>query len=274
MVSALWFQRLTVGVILFSAFLLGFETNRDLMAVHGATLKLIDRGVVVFFVIEIILKFVAQGKTPLKYFSDTWNTLDFIIVAGCLIPSGSNALAIFRMIRVLRIFRLVTALPKLQIIISALFKSIPSMGYVVVLLGMHFYMFGVLGSFLFSNNDPIHFGSLGKSFLTLFQVLTLEGWVDVMRIQIYGCADFGYESFPDLCTASQRQPFAAALFFISFIIIGTMFILNLLIGAVVNGMSESQREVESGQTPSADQSLALTALTAEIRRLREKIESS
>ena len=144
------------------------------------------------------------------------------------------------------------------------------MSYVVVILGIHFYIFGVLGTFLFGENDPVHFGNLGNTFLALFQTLTLEGWVDLMRIQIYGCADFGYESFPGRCLNSVAQPMSAVLYFIVFIVMGTMIILNLLIGVVVNGMAESQKEIEK-ENENEDAENSLRVLTEEVRSLRTEV---
>jgi voltage-gated sodium channel len=270
LVCSALFHKTVIFMIILSALTLGLETNQSLMAEFGEQLKLLDTFLISFFVFEIILKIIANGKSPHNYFKDGWNVLDFLIVLGCFVPTGSNAMAIFRLVRVLRIFRLVTALPKLQIIISALIKSIPSMGYVVALLALHFYMYGVLGTFLFAKNDPIHFGSLGKSFLTLFQVLTLEGWVDIMRIQIYGCASFGYEGFQSSCILNYPQPVAGVLYFISFIVLGTMFILNLLIGAVINGMSESQKEATIKNIDTAE---AISQLTQEVKSLKDRLEA-
>lgn len=269
LIRQVWFGRLVLGVILFSGIVLGLETNSELMSRFGHAFRIVDRIIVGFFLVEVFLKIVAEGRRPFSYFKDGWNLIDFIIVISCLLPSGSNALAVFRMIRVLRIFRLVTALPQLQIIISALITSIPSMFYVMVLLAMHFYMFSVFGNFLFSQNDPVHFGTLGRSLLTLFQVLTLEGWVDVMRIQIYGCSQFGYEGFANLCQRSSAQPIWAILYFISFIVMGTMFILNLLIGALVNGMSEAQKEFQK-KSEDTDVVVALKDLSEQIRVLQAK----
>lgn len=242
------FQRAVLFAIVFSAVLLGFETSPYYMEHYGHLLKKLDAIVLGFFVFEIICKVLAKGSRPWKYLTDPWNVVDLSIVIACLVPTGSNSFAVFRLVRVLRILRIVTAFPKLQVIVTALLKSIPSMGYVVALLSVHFYMFGVLGVFLFGGNDPIHFGSLGKTFLTLFQILTLEGWADIMKIQIYGCQLYGYESFPQQCIANLAQPWAAVLYFVSFIILGTMIILNLLIGVVVNGMAETQKEQDSGDT--------------------------
>lgn len=268
-VTSTSFNRIVMGAILFSAILLGVETDQEIVSHYAVLLKNLDRAILSFFVIEIALKIVAQGKRPWRYFSDPWNVIDFFIVAACLVPTGSNALAVFRLVRVLRILRLVTAFPKLQMIIAALLKSVPSMGYVVALLSIHLYMFGVLGTFLFRTNDPIHFGTLGKTFLSLFQILTLEGWADLMRIQIYGCSQFGYEAFADFCRNSQAQPIAAILYFISFIVLGTMIILNLLIGVVVNGMAESHKEVEGPAPGGFDNK----AILSELRLLRADMQS-
>ena len=102
------------------------------------------------------------------------------------------------------------------------------MGYVGMLLFIHFYIYAVLGTFLFGANDPGHFGTLGASLLTLFQVVTLEGWVDIMKIQLVTLPGFG-----------------PPLYFISFIVVGGMIILNLFIGVIMNSMQESTAEIEA-----------------------------
>ncbi len=251
LVAAPGFQKLVIGMILFSGLLLGLETSQSVMAQYGPWLHFLDRLVIGFFVAEIALKVAAHGRRPWDYFRDAWNVIDTVIVAICLVPAGSNAAAIFRLIRVLRVLRLVTALPKLQLVVTALIKSIPSMTSVVALLGLHFYIFSVLGVFVFGPTDPENFGSLGVTVLSLFQVLTLEGWVDLMKAQMVA------------------HPVGAVLYFISFIVLGTMIILNLLIGVVVNGMAESQTEIEGRVEDKIDDSIA--ALTAEIRDLRGEL---
>lgn len=276
-VQAKVFQRAVFFAIVFSAIFLGFETSPYYMENYGPWLKKLDSLVLGFFVFEIVCKVLAKGSRPWKYLADPWNVVDLGIVIACLVPTGSNTFAVFRLVRVLRILRIVTAFPKLQVIVTALLKSIPSMGYVVALLSVHFYMFGVLGVFLFGTNDPIHFGSLGKTFLTLFQILTLEGWADIMKIQIYGCKAFGYEAFPQQCVSSLAQPFASVFYFISFIVLGTMIILNLLIGVVVNGMAETQKEQEGEGLEDFDSSRMnqkIDRLVAEVLKLRQEVQKN
>lgn len=56
--------------------------------------------------------------------------------------------------------KLVRALPKLQILVMGLLKSMSSIGYIGLLLGLLFYLYGVLGVSLLGANDPVHMGNL------------------------------------------------------------------------------------------------------------------
>jgi voltage-gated sodium channel len=238
------FQNLITGVILVAAVLVGLETYPELVHRHGATLHLLDQIVLWIFVAEALLKIGAEGRRPWRYFSDPWNVFDFAIVAACFLPVGTQYVVVLRLARLLRVLKLVRALPRLQVLVRALLKSIPSMAYVGLLLMLLFYVYAVAGTFLFGHNDPVHFGNLQSSMLSLFQTVTLEGWADLMRIQLVGCDQFGYEGMQHLCTQPSASPIAAPALFVSFVLIGTMIILNLFIGVIMHGMEESREELE------------------------------
>jgi voltage-gated sodium channel len=61
---------------------------------------------------------------------------------------------------------------------------------------------------------------------------------------MYGCTAHGYDGREALCTSPAVFPVFAPLYFISFILIGTMIILNLFIGVIMNGMAEAQDEAD------------------------------
>lgn len=244
------FQRLVVGMILFAGLLVGLETHAGLMARIGGALHLLDRVVLGFFVVELTLRIAACGRRPWTYFRDPWNVFDFLIVAVCLLPFATTFAAVLRLARVLRVLRLVTALPRLQILVGALLKSVPSMGYVALLLSLHFYVYAVIGVTFFSAADPEKFGGLGRAVLTLFEVVTLEGWVDVMDAQIKGLG-------------SAWIPVA---YFVTFILLGTMIMLNLLIGVIVNGMSEAREETEDAARAARGGRPAVADDLADLRR--------
>jgi voltage-gated sodium channel len=129
---------------------------------------------------------------------------------------------------------MITFLPKLRLLIGALLKSVPSMGYVVLLIAILFYVYAIVGVFVFGATDPLHFGDLHHTMVTLFKVLTLEGWTDIMNIHILGPASEGHH---------QIVSFWPFLYFASFILIGAMIIMNLFIGVIMNSMEESQKEL-------------------------------
>lgn len=220
------FRGFIIAVILSAGVLAGVETNSLLVAQHGSLLKLLDITVLSVFVAEIVLKLVARGRRPLDYFRDGWNIFDFTIVVFCLLPIGGPFAAVLRLARTLRLLRLVTALPKLQLLVGALIKSLSSMGYVALLLGLIFYIYAITGIHLFRSHAPEHFGSLRSALLALFQMITLDNWRDL------------YES------ARSAAPLAATVYFVSFILLGTMIMLNLFIGIVMNSMAEMHRELD------------------------------
>lgn len=278
------FQNFITAVILFAALLVGVETDPGLVAQFGTVLHILDKVVLGIFVIEIVLKLGAEGSKPWRYFRDPWNVFDFLIVVAVFLPINSQYVTVLRLARLLRVLRLVRAVPRLQVLVGALLKAIPSMGYVSLLLFMVFYVYGVGGVFMFGKNDPFRFGDLPTAFVTLFQVATAEEWVQTLNTQRYGCDHFGYEGQEAMCTQPMTFPVVAPLFFITFIMFGTMIILNLFIGVIMNSIEEAQNEqaerverdrIERHTAP--DPKLALDedlqALEHQIQKLSEALKA-
>ena len=237
LVDSSGFQYGILVVIGLAALLVGLETSRDLASKHARLLHGLDTLVVWIFVVEAALKMARHGRRWYSYFTDPWNVFDFVIVAVCLLPVGGTYAAVLRLARVLRAMRVVTAVPKLQLLVGSLLKSIPSLLYVGMLLGVLFYIYGVIGIFLFRGNDPVHFQNLSTALLTLFRVVTLEDWTDVMYIQMYGSDAYpGYADFAqaNLVEPSRGLPILGASYFVSFVLLGTMIMLNLFIGVIIN----------------------------------------
>ena len=119
------------------------------------------------------------------------------------------------------------------------------MFYVCILLFLLFYMYGAMGVFLYGDNDPIHFRNLQTALLSLFRVTTLEDWTDVMYINMYGSDNYGYspEDLARWTPVPTASPLGAAFFFVSFVLIGTMVVLNLVIGVIMNSMDEMNAEM-------------------------------
>lgn len=294
------FNNLILFLIVTSGILVGMETfpqfNNDTTA--GKIVDTVQQGILYCFLIEILLKLFACGSKPWNYFKQPWNVFDFLIVAVCFLPIDAEYAAVFRMARLLRTLRMVTILPRLQVLVGALLKSIPSLGYIGILLGLHFYVYAVAGTFLFKDNDPHRFGRLPETTLTLFQVLTLEGWNDVLATQ-YNGSDAEYpdswkelypnaedwkknhpgEPAPTGLRESEGKPLVAAAYFVTFIMLGTMIMLNLFTGVIISSMEEAtaerkeeEREEHLKELGHATQQDELALLSEELRLLAERLK--
>ncbi|MGC6427784.1 MAG: ion transporter [Akkermansiaceae bacterium] len=279
------FQRFIIGVIILAGILVGIETHESLVEKYHGLLSSLDTLVLLIFIAEIVLKMVALSPRPLDFFKDGWNVFDFVIVAVCLIPASGGFGPVLRLFRLLRVLRLLSAIPKLQLLVNALLKSLPSMLYVTILLSLLFYVYAVAGVMFFSQNDPVHFGNLAEAFLSLFRVVTLEDWTDIMYLQIYGSNVYeGYNLSPQNLGIRypefepKAQPILSICYFVSFVLLGTMIMLNLVIGVIVNGMDDARIEAEIEAIKRAEEALAgegtalslknqITTLSQQIRDL-------
>jgi voltage-gated sodium channel len=262
------FNRFIILVIVAAAVLIGLETSSKLMHSHGHLLHLFDKIILGIFTIEALMKIASHGKRPWRYFLDGWNVFDFSIVAVCFLPMDGQYAAVLRLARVLRVLRLVTTVPRLQLLVGALLKSIPSMIYVSVLLSILFYIYGIIGTFLFGKHDALHFGTLGASMLSLFQIVTMEGWVDLMYLQMYGTSQLSGQP-----VTPTGHSVAAVVYFVSFILLGTMIMLNLFIGVIMKSMSEVEQENESADRLKHRREYGSVTIADEIKRLERQVDA-
>lgn len=265
------FRYFILTLIILSGAIVGLETYPSVYNQLAHVFFVVDQIIIYIFLAELILKLLSYGSKPWVYFQDPWNVFDFIVIAVCFIPNmDTHFVTVLRLARILRVFRIISILPKLQLLVNALLKSIPSMGYVFVLLFLVFYIYAVIGSFIFGKNDPVHFGSLHASMITLFKVLTLEGWTDIMNIQLYGTAN------PTAEYAMKPGSFASMFYFVSFILFGAMIIMNLFIGVIMNSMQESQDDLKKmlmkKQMPESDGQALLKDLEKKIDELKQDIQ--
>jgi len=247
-----WFVNVITCVIVVASALAGMQTYEFINRDYGDLINSADKVIIAIFVIELLIRLAAYGTKPWRFFLDGWNIFDFVIVVACLWPTegGGNQFAtVLRLARLLRALRLFSAVPRLQVMIVALIKSIPAIFYVGLLLFLQFYIYAVIGTVVFGKNDPVHFGTLDISMLSLFRVVTLEDWTDVMYWQIYGTNVYDYTTQLHMMTPTELATYkpqafgwGAAAYFVSFVMIGTMIALNLFVAVVLGGMDEAQKD--------------------------------
>ena len=166
-------ERVIMSIIIINAVILGLETYKPVMA-RPAAARALDHIILAIFVIEIAARIIVHRWA---FFRDPWSVFDFIVVGIALVPA-TETFSVLRALRILRVLRLITAVPTLRRVVAGLLASLPGMGSIVFLIGLIYYVFAVMGTKLFGDDNPALFGSLGAALFTLFTVMTLEGWVD------------------------------------------------------------------------------------------------
>lgn len=237
------FSTFIISVIVFAGLLVGLETDPGFRSSYKPVLLVIEHLITWIFVAEAALKILSHGDRPWRYFTtDNWNVFDFLVLVTLFSPINGSYIVVLRMIRVLRVLKLAHMMPRLRLLVNATLNALPSMVYITMLLGLVFYIYGVLGTFIFATNDPVHFGSLPVSILTLFRISTFEDWTDVMYLNMYGCDQFktGNPYPAEFCSDPSALPWVGALYFVSFALLASLVVLNLFIGVITTSIEEFQ----------------------------------
>jgi voltage-gated sodium channel len=244
-----------IFIILFSALTVGARTYKQLEP-YQDLLSYLDIFITVIFLIEIVIRYIAEGDFK-RFVRDPWNLFDTIIVVGSLIPlESSNLVFVGRLLRIFRVLRLISFIPELRLLLNALFKSLPRLGYLVLLMFIFFYIYGAIGSTLFGSINPFLWGDISRSMLTLFRVMTFEDWTDVM----YEVMEF-YS--------------LAWIYFLTFIFFSAFAFLNMLIAIVVDVVNKENKILNSADDEDERHKQELMngikKISGELERLKNKL---
>jgi voltage-gated sodium channel len=223
------FEYLVIAVIIISALAIGANTH-DIPPSAISILDALNVFITVFFAIEIAIRMLVTPRFK-DFFKSGWNVFDTIIVAGSLIPIDDNEMVLLaRLLRIFRVLRLISFIPELRMLVGALLKAIPRMGYIVLLMFVIFYMYAAVGSMFFNTINPVLWGDISISMLTLFRIVTFEDWTDIMyeTMVVYGLS---------------------WIYYLSFIFLAGFVFLNMMIGVVIDVFSKehNQQSRDSGE---------------------------
>ena len=200
-------------MIVLNAIQLGLATCKWFEPYRGLWFYQLDMFFVLIFSVEILCRILAFRK---DFFKGPQNVFDLAVVAISWVPLPG-----FRWLSAFRVFRamlLLNRLKQLKSIMRSLLDALPNIGWVSVLLGIFFYVFAVVTTSLFG--AEFHsFSTIGRSLFSLFQLMTLEGWPELVS------------------SVMVKYPFAWLLF-IPFILITSYVFLNLVIGIIVTAMQD------------------------------------
>ncbi|XP_062496300.1 voltage-dependent N-type calcium channel subunit alpha-1B isoform X7 [Pezoporus occidentalis] len=227
------------------------------------------------FCFEAGIKIIALGFVFHKgsYLRNGWNVMDFVVVlTGILATAGTDFdLRTLRAVRVLRPLKLVSGIPSLQVVLKSIMKAMVPLLQIGLLLFFAIVMFAIIGlefymgkfhKTCFSNEtgDEVgdfpcgeepparqcesgttcreywqgpnygitNFDNILFAVLTVFQCITMEGWTDIL----YNTNDAAGNTWN-------------WLYFIPLIIIGSFFMLNLVLGVLSGEFAKERERVEN-----------------------------
>lgn len=240
-------DRFILCVIILNAISFGVETSAIACERIGGFLLWFDRLCLWIYTLEIVLKI---WVLKAGYFRNGWNVFDFVIVAGSYLIAGSSVL---RGLRVMRVWLLVSAMPRLRVIVRSLIISLPSIGSIALLLSLIFYACAVMATHIFGQAFPAWFGTLSESIFTLFQIMTLESWA--MGIVRPVCEQFPY----------------APYLFVPFVLISSFIIMNLFVAIIIGAMSEAREQMNRQLVRKVGEQLATRQ--DELERIYSKLQT-
>jgi len=216
------FNTLVISVIIASALYAGVASY-DIPLQYVYLLGIFDYTITIFFTIEILIRIIAE-RSLIKFFKRGWNVFDFLIVTISLIPvGGAESVFVARLLRIVRVLRIVTVIPAFRHIIEALIKTIPRVGFIALLMFIFIYIWAAVGTLFFEQADPDHWADIGVAMLTLVQVATYDDWAMILGLVI--------EDHP-----------LAWFYFVTFIIVNAVVLLNMVIGVIVDVMTSETRD--------------------------------
>ena len=171
--------------------------------------------ILALFIAEAAIRILAFAPRPLEYFRNPWHLFDFTVIVLALIPAVGVFALVARTARLLRMLRLISLLPGLKAIVTALTRSLPGMLNIVLVMTLLSYVFAIVGRELFHDTDPEHWADLGTSMLSLFRIVTLEDWTDIMY------------------TAMDSHPLAW-IYFLVYVVLGSFVTANLFVAVVIS----------------------------------------
>jgi voltage-gated sodium channel len=245
--------------IVANAAILGWDAHYGETGPYHAQIELWNNYFLYIFTAELVLEFWAQG--PRAYFRNGWNWFDMFVVGICYVATNP-AISALRTLRVVRVFRLISAVPQMRRVVEALFGALPGILATFAILSIVFYIGAVMATTLFHNE--VGFRDLGESALKLFALTQFDGWGD---------------------TITQLQPNYpwAWAFIMGFTIIAAFAVLNLFVGVIVEAvqaapqeelkeeLGEVQDEVADVAEAQEDAAIVQQRILDEIRALRTEI---
>jgi voltage-gated sodium channel len=216
------------GVIVLNAIVIYLQVS----GYESIWLYVLDIICTLIFVIEMLLKMRAWGLAG--YWTKGWDRVGGVLVILSL-PSlftpiaenmgwNTSILLIFRILRVLKFFRVMKIFPNFKEIMRNFGIAMRKTWAVLVSFALLILIFALINCSLFQDVAPEYFSTPSQSFYSVFKLFTVEGWYDI----------------PDI-VGKNSGPFAAhfvRLYFSILLIFGGIIGMSLINSIFVDAMGE------------------------------------
>ncbi|KAK1876747.1 Sodium channel protein type 1 subunit alpha [Dissostichus eleginoides] len=273
-----WFESFIIFMILLSSGALAFE---DIYIEQRRTIKTVleysDKVFTYIFILEMLLKWTAYGFV--KYFTNAWCWLDFLIVDVSLVSLVANfmgyseitAIKSLRTLRALRPLRALSRFEGMRVVVNALLGAIPSIMNVLLVCLIFWLIFSIMGVNLFAGkyyycvnttNDkvfPIDVVNNKSECLNLVNDTARwrnvkinfdnvgAGYLALLQVATFkGWMDIMYAAVDSRNLEDQPEyevNLYMYLYFVIFIIFGSFFTLNLFIGVIIDNFNQQKKKI-------------------------------
>ncbi|EKX43249.1 hypothetical protein GUITHDRAFT_110665 [Guillardia theta CCMP2712] len=187
------------------------------------------------FTLDLLMNL--YGHYSVDFFKDGWNLLDLVVVVLSLVSQfveGLFAMSILRLARVFKMVRLFRKLASLRILINALVASVLPVANALCIMSLITSIYAVIGTNLFSHDQPEFFGTFMRSMFTMYQVATGDAWGSIISRSL-----FNYD------LAHQSHDFGVGFFFVSYMLLVGLVLMNIVVAVLLDEfitMVERERE--------------------------------
>lgn len=240
-----WGNRFITMLLVLNMVVVGLLTEKTIKQDYGSALLLFCDVSAVIFLLEMLVRVLCTGKDFWIGKDKRWNWFDLIItvISSASLFFTSNAIVTLRMFRQFRILRIFSEFKNLRSILDGLMDSVSKLAWTSIFFFVMYYIYAVIGIDFYGEKYPQWFDNIGTAMFTLFQLMTLEGWVSIAE------------------TVMVTHPWAW-IYFMSFILIVSYILINLIVGIIVSSLKDKVDDEKN------------EAMKAEIREIVKELKNA
>ncbi|KAG7455504.1 hypothetical protein MATL_G00257440, partial [Megalops atlanticus] len=259
MVSKQAFDIIIMGLIILNMVTMMVETDEQ-SARTEAILYYINLAFIIIFTTECFIKILALRC---YFFTVGWNIFDFVVVilsiVGIVLADiiekyfvSPTLFRVIRLARIGRVLRLIRGAKGIRTLLFALMMSLPALFNIGLLLFLVMFIYAIFGMANFAYvkkqggiDDMFNFETFGNSMICLFQITTSAGWDNLLSPILNNSPEECNPNITNTGTSTKGNcgnPSVGIAFFVSYIIISFLIVVNMYIAIILENFSVATEE--------------------------------